>query len=477
METSVLLRVSGLRHFLQFLIQFGSSVVVARTLTPEEIGTFSVAMAVIAIATAVRGGSVGLYLVQKRDLQRTHIGSALGLTMAISFTLGAVIALMGDVVADFYDKATIRDILWLTSISFFLAPIQAVAMGLMSRELQLGRHALAGLIASASGAAVTVTLALLGHGPISLAWGLLSNSTVGAILFCALAPKEVWTLPRFFKDWREIWSITSWALLSEVINQFGSRVSELIIGKTLSLADAALIERSSTLPRMLWRHLMPPVLGILVPIVAYEMRNQENLQHLTIRRMRYFGCVFVPILTGMSSQSEHLLLGIYGGQWTAAVEPAAWMCLSAAITGQFVVISPIMSALGKTRDAFFLTIASLVVRLMVLSVTATISILAVAMGSMVGATVSSMLTVYFGNRLGIIRYESLVTATKPGIVAGIVIYLVGIGLDYGLTTYTSLGHLPILLIVICVLGVTLLGLLRFLEPDLIRYGRKVLGWN
>ena len=66
-------------RYLAIVIGLASNLVIARLLTPLEIGVYSVSLAVISIAQVLRDFGVAGYLVQERELNEDHIRTALGL--------------------------------------------------------------------------------------------------------------------------------------------------------------------------------------------------------------------------------------------------------------------------------------------------------------------------------------------------------------------------------------------------------------
>jgi len=73
------------------LISFGASIVLARLLTPAEIGTFSVAAAFVALAQMFRDFGIGSYLVQEKELTPLRFRSAASLTLVSAWTMGALL--------------------------------------------------------------------------------------------------------------------------------------------------------------------------------------------------------------------------------------------------------------------------------------------------------------------------------------------------------------------------------------------------
>lgn len=473
METSALLRIMALRQVLLFGLEFGTTLVVARLLTPEQIGTFSVAVAAVFVAMALRTGSVSTFLVQARELGRNEVGNALGFALVISVVLGLAVVLVRHPIADFYGAPEMAPLLLVMAGSISIAPLQGVAAGLLRRDLLIGRMATAELAGAAVGNTTTLVLAYLDYGPIALAYGALVRSVLMTILYCVFSPRLLWTRPRF-NDWREVGSVSGWAMAFTMTHQLGQRMNELVIGRTIGLADAAMLDRANTLPRLIWYHLLPPVISVLTPVMAREMRSGEHGHAVAERRMRMAGIVFVPILLGMASQSEPLILFLFGDQWVAAVEPAIWLCVSAAIGAQFSVVNSTLLAMGRTRDMFIASLIEQTGRAIVLALFATQSIVAIAIGSVAVGICHAATLAFFAAWRDILPFRRLPRAIGRGLAAGAVVYAVGYVTRLLLTQYTDLGHGPMLGIAVVVLAATLALLLALLEPDVLRFGLKML---
>ena len=60
------LALSLVERYLTLAIALGSNMVLARLLTPDQIGVYSVSLAVIGLAQALRDFGVGSYLIQEK---------------------------------------------------------------------------------------------------------------------------------------------------------------------------------------------------------------------------------------------------------------------------------------------------------------------------------------------------------------------------------------------------------------------------
>ena len=126
---------SGVRRALVFsfaeryaliIINLASNLLIARLLTPAEIGVYSVTLAVMSIAQTLRDFGVASYLIQEKELTDDHVRTALGVTLVIGVGLALVLAGAAPWVADFYREPRMRNLVWLASLNFLLLPFSTI---------------------------------------------------------------------------------------------------------------------------------------------------------------------------------------------------------------------------------------------------------------------------------------------------------------------------------------------------------------
>src|SRR5262245_52109166 len=89
---------------LSLLIQLASMVVLARILTPGEIGIYSVAAAVVLLTAMIRDFGVAEYLIQEQDLSRDTMRAALAAQILVSWMLAVLLFLSSGALAAFYNE-------------------------------------------------------------------------------------------------------------------------------------------------------------------------------------------------------------------------------------------------------------------------------------------------------------------------------------------------------------------------------------
>jgi O-antigen/teichoic acid export membrane protein len=429
MTGSAMARIVGLQTIVQFVIDFTASMIVARLLSPTEIGAYSIALAAVVVAQVLRSAGVNMFLIAAPELDEAKVRTALALSMVASFSFAAVIFAAAPLIADFYRAPAVSHVLRIVCIAYVLAPYQVLAHGLLTRALRFKTLMIATLAGVAVGAATSISLAWNGWGSVSLAYGSVANAAVLLLILVASRPPHFVLRPAL-GEWRSISAFTGWVLGAMLLNQLGPRLNELFVGRSLGIASAALLDRAEMLPRMLWSYAAPPVLGVLSPLVAHEMRQGVDPRGALLIRMQLFGCIFSPILIGIGTQSAPILIGLYGWQWQASIAPAPWLCISAAIMGQFVVLAASLSGLGETRSLFFLNLTEQAARIAMLLLLSATDIRFVAAGTIAVSLVYAAAAIRLGTRLKLFTVREVLVSLLPALAMCAMVGAAGLAIDW-----------------------------------------------
>lgn len=321
---------SSLSRYGLRLLGLVSTMLVSRLLTPEEIGTFAVASAIVMIMSEFRTLGAGGYLVREEIIDESKIRSALGLTVLISWGLGFFVLFSAIPVAHFYDLPAIAPIFAILSLSFFLAPYISLPVALLTRHMMFRVQMIIKLVAALIGFAVTIGLILLGFSYYSLALGQVAIVLVLSTLFFCFRPAEMVWLPRF-SGMKQVASFGIYSSLSSFFAKAQLTLPDMIIGKMGITAQVALYSRGLGLVTFLSQTVVRGVAPVALPFLAETRRDGGDVSGAYIRASSMVGALVMPVLIVASIASLPIIRVFFGSQWDAAAPLAAWLCIWAAL--------------------------------------------------------------------------------------------------------------------------------------------------
>ena len=195
--------ISFIERYALIALSLASNILIARLLSPKEIGLYSVSLAAIGIAQVLRDFGVGGYLIQEKNLTETHIRSAFGISLLIGSVLFVLTFFASTWVGILYEEPHMVATLRIVSLNFLVLPFCTVSLALLRREMLFQKVLYVTLVATTIGFAVTIALAYAGYGANSMALGtVLTNVLTGFGAWVARGTQKV-MLPSL-SEWRTV---------------------------------------------------------------------------------------------------------------------------------------------------------------------------------------------------------------------------------------------------------------------------------
>ncbi|SFU46452.1 lipopolysaccharide biosynthesis protein [Nitrosospira multiformis] len=318
----------------------------ARLLTPEEIGLYSVNLAVIGLAQVLRDFGIGSYLVQVKDLSDMHIKTAFGVSLLIGVSLFFIVIMASPYAGSFYGEERLAEIMRLSAFNFLLLPFCTISLSLLSREMLFNRLLAVNLISTVASLTATVILAYKGFGATSMAVGALVGSAItGVSAWIARTERKI-LLPGF-SEWRKIVSFGGRVSAANIVTTIAVDINDLAIGKTMGFGPVAMLSRAQGLTNMFAHNIMSALKRVAYPAFAKAHREGESLESRYIASVSAVTVLAWPFYGFASLYSLELLRLLFGPQWDEAATLMPIFCLAGAFAATSNLILTTIIAVGR----------------------------------------------------------------------------------------------------------------------------------
>lgn len=386
------------------MLGLASSVIVARLLTPEEIGLFSVSLSLIAFGHVFRDFGIGQYLVQAMEVSRDHLRAANTVMIMISWSVALLFLLVRHPVASFYQNDGIAEILTILACNFVILPFGAPLLSLLRREMKFGRIAVVSISANIVQLSAITILALNGFSYMSMAWGSLASTIATTAMLIAMRPTDALLMPRL-TGIREVLRFGAKSSVASLAGQAGSAAPDLVIGRALGFAEVAFYSRAWGIMSLVMADLTNIVRGVFFPAFARSVREGADPSPTYIQASTQLTGFTIPTLAIFAFLADPMIHLLFGSQWGRSAPLASLMCMYAMLVAPFSLAGVAMVACGKVdifmraqlliqgarilaiSTSFFLSL-ELVVLMLGLSYCMEMSIYLIAMKKAIGLTFS-----------------------------------------------------------------------------------------
>lgn len=326
---SALLYSLSTRH-LSLVIQFVATIIIARLLSPEEIGIFSVGAAVVAIAHTLRDFGTSTYVIQEKELTDARLRTALTLTVLVAWSIATLLWLVSTPLSRFYDEPGVNEVLKVMAINFVLIPFGSITMALLKRDMNFRAVMYIGVASTFVQSATSIALAAIGLGFISLAWAAVCG-TATTVMGAAIASRK-WVLARpSLSERKRVLGFSMRSSLASIASEAGHASPDIVLGRTLGMEATGLFSRAMGYVQLFERLLQDVLRSVMLPYLAGEaragvdLRKKLNLAMENIGAISWFGIGLTAVL------AEPMILLLFGPQWTEAVSVAQILCVAMAI--------------------------------------------------------------------------------------------------------------------------------------------------
>ena len=381
-------------RYIVISVNFAMMVIVARLLTPEEVGYSVIGAATMAVAEIFRDFGATSFIVQQTVLDRKAARTAATCMLLMSLIAALAIWCSAGTVASFYQKPGLQAYMHVLAVSFLAGPLSGPLMALLRRTLAFGAVATINVASATATAVVTVALALLGAGYMTFAWGSATGATMAAVL-AVLMSKDHWVLRPTLAEWRKPLSFGLYSAASGILSRAADFLPALILGRMLTFDAVGLYNRATLVCQLPDKCLLTGLLPVVLPVFAEELRAGRSLKAVYLRGTSYITAVQWPSLLLLIFLAQPVVAILLGRQW-ASITPLVQIIAATALLGfPGVLAYPTLVAVGALKDTVRSTWVMVPINAALVAITAHFGISAVALSLFVTIPMQSMISIRF----------------------------------------------------------------------------------
>ena len=284
----VALAYSYLNKYLTLVIHFVTTIILARLLTPADIGIYTVASVFVGLGHLLREFGINNYIVQEKDLTTDRIRAAFTLNLLFGWSIALILYFTRTPIGNFYESEAVREVIGLLCINFLLVPVGAITFAYLRREMRF-QHTMIIQVASAIASAATgITAALAGEGYRSLVWSAIAGTLTSVIFTLLFRPPGVMLLPGL-REIPHVFAFCRYAGSSEIIIHAGQTAPDWILGKVLDMGAVGLYSRALGTVNIFNKAFTEGLWGVILPHFSKQHRDGkiDSDQYLFLGRLHH----------------------------------------------------------------------------------------------------------------------------------------------------------------------------------------------
>jgi O-antigen/teichoic acid export membrane protein len=366
----------------------------ARILTPNDIGIFSIAASLVGFAHMLRDFGIATYLIQERELTVLRQRSAMGVAIVIAWTIGGLLAAFSGLIGDFYHNPGVRNVALVLSLNFFLIPFSTIVITMLRREMNYRALYRIGLAANLSRAVCVLGMAALGYGFMAMAW----SSVVGLLVTVLVAqfehPSSGRMLPSL-KEWRHVISFGTLSTAGQVLAEVSAGAPEALIGRIINPVAVGFYSRANGLLGMFDQSVLAGLAPVALSTIAMRHREGKEIREFLLQSFTHITALGWPFYCFVALMGFPITRILFGDQWDASVPLIRFLCIAAIIRLPTTMNWPVQQGTGSISKYVVVQAITVPAQIALLTIALIISHDLVAIGIATIATAVLQLIVSF----------------------------------------------------------------------------------
>ncbi len=328
-------------------VTFIFGMILARLITPEEMGILGLTSIFFAIAAQLKDCGFGTALLRKQDRTEEDINTVFWFNVGMSLVACLALCVAAPWFADFFREPALVELTYVSALMMFLNSTATVHWTLYAAKRDFKTTAIVSTITTIIPMPFTIWAAFEGWSY----WAVVLQGCASALLSLL----TIWVIspwkPRFQfskKSFREFFSFGSKLLATGLVNISYGESRNLIIGKFYMAAQLAFFHRAYKLCTMPISIIQGVVSSVSFPIMAAIQDDDERLFSTYRKYFRLTLLIVLWTMLTLSMNAPSIVYTLYGSTWLPCVPYVLLLSLGAVNNPTVALMGNIIMVKGRT---------------------------------------------------------------------------------------------------------------------------------
>lgn len=403
----------------QQIFQFAFTIVLARLLSPNELGLLGALAIFVAVANILQESGFSSALIRKRDVSEKDYSTIFYFNISISVVCYIVLFLSAPYIASFYEQPILTDLSRFLFLSFVFNGFSVIQYVHLIRRMDFRKNTHISLISTLISGGVAVLMAYYGYG----VWGLASQQVLQSLfrsVFLWISIKWIPSRSFSFKCLKSMTGYSSKLLLNSLFNQIAANVSSIVIGKKFSMSDLGNYNQATKLGNLPQGMIASSLQSVAFPLLSKLGDNIDAKRRVfrKIVRVVCFICFPIAIFTIISAES--IILVAFNEKWIGVVPILRLLVIGSSVLPLFYLLSSLLQSVGKSGMLLSVELFRNILTLLVIIYTVRFGVNGVVLGTSCVAVISFFMAYYIaGKCIGYSMWQLLKDIVPYGLVSGL----------------------------------------------------------
>lgn len=296
------------------VVTFLKIAVVARILTPDQFGTYGIAVLVVAFLEIFTETGINMFFVQKEGELKKYINTAWVISIFRGFLIGIIILVSAPFIASFFNNPESLWLILLISLVPIIRGFINPASIRFQQEMNFRNEFWFRFVIFSFDAVVVIILAYLTRTPDSFIWGFIAGAMLEVLLsFVFLSPR-----PKFAFNKTQAQHIIhrgKWFTGFGIFEYLFRNGDDIIVGKFIGSGALGLYQMAYKLAILPITEVADVFGKVTLPVFVDMSSDKQRIKSGVLKTTGIVFALLLPILAIIFIMPEFIIRIVLGEQW------------------------------------------------------------------------------------------------------------------------------------------------------------------
>lgn len=300
-----------------FGIQVIGTIILSRILSPDDFGLVAMVIVISLLLGNFGGNGFTEAIIQVQKVDHSQTSTLFWVNTIISGALTLIFMASGPILAWLYTDPRIIDVTVVSACLIIITSMSTQHLALLKRRMQFYQVAANTIVAVIISTAMSIWMALMGHGYWSLIAKHVSyplSITIGAWILCK------WR-PGFLFDYVRVKNMIKFALNvygNFCLSYLSRNVDKILIGKFYGSVQLGQYDRAYQLFGIFHNQLTLPVSNVAVATLSRLRNDPDKCLQYYVKILSMIAFIGMPLSAILTLIGNDFIMLLIGNQWTMA---------------------------------------------------------------------------------------------------------------------------------------------------------------
>jgi len=333
---------------IKFFLSLGSTMILARLLTPNDYGLVGMVAVITGFMTMFRDLGLSTATIQKEEINEAQISTLFWINIAFSLAIMLITIALAPAVAWFYGETRLKWITIAYALGFLFGGVTIQHEALLKRQMRFTAIAIVEITSLLLGIGTAVVLGWYG----AHYWALVASQLILALTYAV----GVWSLCRWRpgrpvrgSGIRPMLVIGRNITVFSIINYFARNLDNLLIGKFWGSLQLGFYSKAYQLLVLPIDQINAPIGSVAVPALSRLDGSPERYRRSYLRIVEKIAMITMPGMALMIATADWVVRIGLGAQWSAVAPILAVLGLSGLVQPVANTVGWLFISQGRTR--------------------------------------------------------------------------------------------------------------------------------